>query len=77
MNAIGSQNIDDTFAVVHVLCQPACNEYQSDRRPAAGEKFTINGTTNLAAGDNLMVDITSSSFNPTSKTRPPDFPVPV
>lgn len=34
-----------------------------------GETFTITGTTNLAVGDNLIVEATSSSFKPTEKTQ--------
>jgi hypothetical protein len=73
MNAIGSQNIDDTFAVVTFYVSPPATSINPIGDRQQGEKFTINGTTNLAAGDNLMVDITSSSFNPTSKTEPSGF----
>jgi len=69
MNAIGSQNIDDTFAVVtFYVSQPATTINPIGDR-GQGENFTINGTTNLAAGDNLMVTITSASFTPTPKTE--------
>ncbi|MFZ1898054.1 hypothetical protein [Methanoregula sp.] len=73
MNAIGSQNIDDTFAVVTFYVSQPATSINPIGDLQQGEKFTINGTTNLAAGDNLMVDITSSSFNPTSKTAPSGF----
>jgi hypothetical protein len=32
-----------------------------------GQSFILSGTTNLAAGDQLQVEITSSSFGPTPK----------
>ncbi|MHB8164914.1 MAG: hypothetical protein ACYDDV_11360, partial [Methanoregula sp.] len=38
-----------------------------------GEQFTITGSTNLAVGDDLMVEITSSSFKPTSKSQSVEF----
>src|SRR5208283_3190445 len=36
---------------------------------AVGENFTISGSTNLAVGDNLQIDVYSSSFVPTSKNQ--------
>ncbi|MFY9404999.1 MAG: PGF-CTERM sorting domain-containing protein, partial [Candidatus Methanoculleus thermohydrogenotrophicum] len=33
----------------------------------AGSKFTITGTTNMAVGDKLIVEVTSSAFGPTKK----------
>ena len=73
MNAIGSQNIDDTFATVtFYVSQPTVTIAPiSDKH--TGDTFTINGTTSLAAGDELMVEITSSSYAPTSKTQPSGF----
>jgi hypothetical protein len=73
MNAIGSQNIDDTFATVtFYVSQPTVTINPiSDKQ--TGDTFTINGTTSLAAGDELMVEITSSSYIPTSKTQPSGF----
>lgn len=35
---------------------------------AIGSKFTISGTTNLGAGDQILVEVMSSSFDPTDKT---------
>jgi len=73
IKAVGSQNIDDTFASVSFLVgQPgAAINPIGDR--SVGEKFTINGTTNLAAGDKILVEITSVSFQPTSKNEPSGF----
>jgi PGF-CTERM protein len=34
-----------------------------------GDKFTITGETNLAVGDNIIVQIYSSSFTPTEKSQ--------
>jgi len=39
----------------------------------AGSKFTISGTTNLAVGDTLNVEVTSAAFQPTSKTEATGF----
>ena len=49
MNAIGSQNIDDTFAVVTFYVSQPATSINPIGDLQQGEKFTINGTTNLAA----------------------------
>lgn len=73
MQAVNSQNIDDTFASVSFYVgQPAVAIRPIGDR-TTGDKFTINGTTSLAPGDKLTVDITSSSFRPTSKNAPSGF----
>jgi hypothetical protein len=73
MNAIGSQNIDDTFATVTFFVSQPSVGIDSMGDVQQGTIFTLNGTTSLAAGDNLMVDITSSSFGPTAKTGSSGF----
>jgi len=73
MQAIGSQNIDDTFASVSFYVSPPTVAFNQIGDKSPGDKFTINGTTNLAAGDDLMVEIYSSSFVPTSKTQSSGF----
>ncbi|MEG3056424.1 MAG: PGF-CTERM sorting domain-containing protein [Methanoculleus sp.] len=39
----------------------------------AGSKFTITGTTNLAVGNTLVVDVTSAAFQPGAKTEASAF----
>ena len=38
-----------------------------------GDKFTITGSTNLAVGNDLLVEIYSSSFKPTQKVQSGEF----
>jgi hypothetical protein len=38
-----------------------------------GDKVTITGSTNLAVGDDLLVEIYSSSFKPTQKAQSGEF----
>ncbi|MDD1686125.1 beta-propeller domain-containing protein [Methanoregula sp.] len=38
-----------------------------------GDKFTITGRTNLAAGDEILVQVYSSSFRPTQKSQSGEF----
>jgi len=73
MQAINSQNIDDTFASTSFIVSPPSAFINPVGNHVVGEQFTITGLTNLAAGDNLMVEITSSSFKPTYKTQSAEF----
>jgi len=73
LTAIGSQNIDDTFATVSFFISQPTVGISSIGTVPQGTVFILNGTTSLAPGDNLMVDITSSSFGPTKKTSSSGF----
>jgi hypothetical protein len=73
VRAISSQDVDDTFSTVtffvsspETLIRPIGTKY-------IGDTFTITGSTNLAVGDALMVEITSSSFKPTQKAQSGEF----
>ena len=73
VNAIGSQNIDDTFATYSFFISPPNAFINPIGDHYIGDKFTISGSTNLAVGDELMVEITSSSFKPTDKSQGSEF----
>ncbi|MGA2121800.1 MAG: hypothetical protein ABSG49_07125 [Methanoregula sp.] len=73
MRAINSQNVDDTFATASFYVSPPDAFIHPIGDHAVGEKFTISGSTNLAVGDNLQVDVYSSSFVPTSKNQAVGF----
>jgi len=73
IQAVGSQNIDDTFATVSFFVSNPTVAIGSIGDKHTGEVFTLNGTTSLAPGDNLLVEITSSSYQPTSKNQPSGF----
>lgn len=73
MRAINSQNIDDTFATAGFYVSPPDAFIHPIADHAVGDKFTITGSTNLAVGDQLQVDVYSSSFKPTSKNQPSGF----
>jgi trimeric autotransporter adhesin len=69
VDVLNNQNVDDTFAstsfaVVNpvALISPIPNH-------AVGDRFTIVGKTNLAAGDPLNVEIRSSTFAPATKLQ--------
>lgn len=69
MRAISSQNVDDTFATASFFINPPNAFVNPVGDHIVGEKFTISGTTNLAVGDKLQVDVYSSSFSPTKKSQ--------
>ncbi|MFA5254433.1 MAG: hypothetical protein WC367_07165 [Methanoregula sp.] len=73
IQAVGSQNIDDTFATVSFYVSPPGITISPIGDRISGSNFTVTGTTNLALGDNLQVEITSSSFIPTNKNQPSGF----
>lgn len=73
VNAIGSQNIDDTFATYSFYISPPTALINPIGDHYVGDKFTISGSTNLAAGDNLLVEVISSSFGPTVKAQSGEF----
>lgn len=73
LQAINSQNIDDTFTTFSFVVRPPATLINPIGDHYVGDQFTIGGTTNLAAGDNLQVEITSSSFAPTKKTTDGSF----
>ena len=73
MRAINNQNIDDTFATTSFIIGNPTAIINPVANHAVGDKFTINGSTNLAVGNNLNIEITSSSFNPTQKVQSGEF----
>jgi trimeric autotransporter adhesin len=73
MRAINNQNVDDTFATASFYVNPPDSLINPVGDHVVGEKFIISGTTNLAVGDNLQVDVYSSSFAPTKKSQTGEF----
>jgi hypothetical protein len=73
MRAINSQNIDDTFATASFYINPPQALVNPIPDHRVGDTFTISGSTNLAVGDKLSVDVYSSSFVPTSKSQSGEY----
>jgi len=73
VRAVADQNVDDTFMTVTFFIEPPDTLIDPIPEHAVGDRFTITGTTNLAVGDQLMVDVFSSSFKPTSKSQAGEF----
>jgi hypothetical protein len=51
----------------------AAGAIQTEGSHAAGDVITLSGTTNLAAGDTLQIEVTSASFRPAEKTERAGF----
>lgn len=73
VRAISSQNVDDTFAPVSFTIRVPDALINPIGDHIVGDRFAIGGSTNLAAGDDLMVEVYSSSFQPTSKAQSGEF----
>jgi len=73
VGAVASQNIDDSITTVSFYVQPAGAFIDPIGDRVAGDRFTITGSTNLAAGDDLLVEVYSSSFQPTTKAQSGEF----
>jgi len=73
IQAINSPDIDDTYYKLTVLIEEPWIQINSVGQKYVGDTFTISGTTNLAVDDDLLVDVTSSSFKPTEKTQSGEF----
>jgi hypothetical protein len=73
IHAISSQNVDDTFTTVSFYVSNPSVMINPIGTVQVGDTFTINGSTNLAVGNDLLVEISSSSFQPTSKMQPAGF----
>jgi hypothetical protein len=73
IQAIKSQNIDDDFTTVPFFVDEPVSLIDPIGNHSIGDTFTITGSTNLAVGDNLLVEIYSSSFGPTHKLQSGEF----
>ena len=73
INALDSPNIDDTYVKLTFVVEEANIWIDAIGDKAAGSTFTITGTTNLAVGGALNVEVTSAAFQPTTKSEASGF----
>jgi hypothetical protein len=69
INALDSPAIDDTYTTLQFLVVSPQVTLDPLGTYTVGDQVSITGTTNLAPGDQLLIEVTSSSFGPTSKTQ--------
>lgn len=65
---IDSANIDDIYTKLTFTVAEPWIKIVNPGDQAIGSKFTITGTTNLAADDQILIEVVSSSFNAVDKT---------
>lgn len=73
VEALNSPNCDDTYRKVSFNLEEAWIRIDAIGDKAVGDKFTITGTTNLAVGNDLTVDVTSASFAASTKDQATSF----
>jgi len=73
VQALNNPSVDDTYAKLQFLVEVPKITVLPVGEKQVGDKFTIAGTTNLAVDDELLVEVTSSSFRPTTKQQPNEF----
>lgn len=65
---IDDANIDDIYTKLTFTVAAPWIRINNPGDQAVGSKFTITGTTNLAIGDQILVEVMSSSFTAVDKT---------
>ncbi len=73
IDALDTPYVDDTYVKLTFVVAEAQIFIDAIGDKAAGSKFTITGTTNLAVGDTLNVEVASAAFQPTTKTEASGF----
>ena len=73
VDSINSLDIDDTYYKLSVMVEEPWIRINPIGNRIVGDAFTIAGTTNLAVDDDLIVEVTSASFKPTSKEQSGEF----
>jgi len=73
VQALNNPGIDDIYAKLQFLVEvPMITILPVDGKQVS-DNFTLAGTTNLAAGDKVLVEVISSSFGPAAKTESGEF----
>jgi PGF-CTERM protein len=70
---LNNPSVDDTYTKLQFMVEAPTIRINPIGEQQVGSKFTISGTTNLAVDDEILVEVTSSSFAPTSKTQSGEF----
>jgi PGF-CTERM protein len=73
IEAINDANVDDTYTKLQILVEEPVITVDTVGDRHVGDKFTITATTNLAVDDEVLVEVYSSSFQPTQKSQSGEF----
>ncbi|MDV0444449.1 MEMAR_RS02690 family S-layer glycoprotein [Methanorbis rubei] len=66
---IDDANIDDIYTKLTFTVAAPWIRINNPGDQAVGSKFTVKGTTNLAVGDQILVEVVSSSFTASDKSQ--------
>jgi hypothetical protein len=73
LSAVKDPDTDDSFTTASFYVEPPHAFIDPVGDYAVGDRFAIGGSTNLAAGDDLLIEVYSSSFYPTTKEATGEF----
>ena len=73
VQAINDPNVDDTYTKLQFLVEEPTITITPIGDRHVGDKFTITAKTNLAVDDEVLVQVYSSSFQPTQKSQSGEF----
>jgi hypothetical protein len=73
LSAVKDPDTDDSFTTVSFYVEPPHAFIDPISNYAVGDRFEIGGSTNLAPGDDLLIEVYSSSFHPTTKEQGGEF----
>ena len=66
--ALGDQYIDDQYRSLYFVVETPYLKLNTVADQTKGSTFTVSGTTNVASGEIVTVDVTSTAFTPGDKT---------
>jgi hypothetical protein len=73
IQALNNPAVDDTYTKLQFLVEVPKITINPIGDHQVGDRFTVSGTTNLAVDDQILVQVISSSFQPTGKTQSGEF----
>ena len=73
VQALNNPSVDDTYTKLQFTIDVPKITILPIGDKQVGDKFTVQGTTNLAVDDQILIEVTSSSFQPTDKTQSGEF----
>lgn len=73
VDEINSADIDDIYISLQFSVDEPTISIDPIPNTVPGEPLTVSGVTNLRSGDELLIEIVSSTFEPTKKTQSGEF----
>ncbi|MDD3406447.1 MAG: hypothetical protein PHP13_00010 [Methanomicrobium sp.] len=73
MKMLDSPDIDDTYIFTEFTLSAPWILFTPEKTYYAGDVIMISGSTNIAAGEKLLYEVYSASFEPSQKSRSSEF----